>query len=149
MSGVNKVLIVGHLGRDPEIRQTESGDAVSTLSVATSEVWRDKQSGEKRERTEWHRIILWGKQAETAEQYLQKGSLAAFEGSLQTRKWQDQHGVDKYTTEIKCFRLTLLSSNSANGQGRQEDDRGSHSNNGGVDTQERSLPADLDDEIPF
>ena len=99
--GVNKVIIVGNLGQDPEVRHMQNGGAVATLSIATSESWQDKATGERRERTEWHRTVLFGKLAEFAGEYLRKGSQVYIEGQLQTRKWQDQQtGQDKYTTEI-------------------------------------------------
>jgi single-strand DNA-binding protein len=98
--GINKVIIVGNLGADPDIRYFPSGDAVANLSVATSESWRDKNTGEPRERTEWHRVVIRGKLAEIAKQYLHKGSKVYLEGSLRTRKWQTQEGQDRYTTEI-------------------------------------------------
>ncbi|WP_272572403.1 single-stranded DNA-binding protein [Providencia sp. PROV258] len=98
--GVNKVILIGHLGQDPEIRYMPTGGAVANLTLATSESWRDKQSGEMREKTEWHRVIIFGKLAEVAGEYLKKGSQIYVEGSLQTRKWQDQSGQDRYTTEV-------------------------------------------------
>ena len=98
--GVNKVILVGNLGQDPEVRYMQSGAAVATLSIATSESWQDKTTGERRERTEWHRVVLFGKLAEVAKDYLRKGSQVYIEGQLQTRKWQDQQGQDKFTTEI-------------------------------------------------
>ena len=100
MKGVNKVIIVGNCGQDPEVRYSPSGMCFCNVSIATSESWKDKQSGEQKERTEWHRIVLQGKLAEIAGEYLKKGSQAYFEGKLQTRKWQDQSGQDKYTTEV-------------------------------------------------
>lgn len=100
MRGVNKVIIVGTLGRDPEVRYTPNGNAVANLNVATSEQWTDKQSGAKQERTEWHRVVVYGKIAEIAGQYLKKGSQVYLEGKLQTRKWQDQSGQERYSTEI-------------------------------------------------
>lgn len=99
-SGVNKCIIIGRVGQDPEVRYSQSGMCFCNVSIATSESWKDKQSGEQKERTEWHRIVLQGKLAEIAGEYLKKGSQAYFEGKLQTRKWQDQSGQDKYTTEI-------------------------------------------------
>ncbi|MDC9615870.1 single-stranded DNA-binding protein [Xenorhabdus khoisanae] len=98
--GVNKVILVGFLGQDPEIRYLSTGGAVTTLSLATSENWRDKQSGAIREKTEWHRVVIFGKLAEIAEEYLQKGDQVYIEGQLQTRKWQDQQGQDRYSTEV-------------------------------------------------
>lgn len=100
MRGINKVTIIGTLGRDPEVRYTQNGNAIANINVATSDQWTDKQSGQKQEKTEWHRIVIYGKLAEIAGQYLKKGSVAYFEGKLQTRKWQNQQGQDQYTTEI-------------------------------------------------
>lgn len=98
--GINKVILVGYLGQDPEIRYMPNGGAVANITVATSDVWRDKQTGEQKEKTEWHRVVIFGKLAEIAGEYLKKGSQVYLEGSLQTRKWQDQSGQDRYTTEI-------------------------------------------------
>ncbi|HHT3309640.1 TPA: single-stranded DNA-binding protein, partial [Enterobacter kobei] len=98
--GVNKVILIGNLGQDPEIRYMPNGGAVANLSLATSETWRDKQTNEMREKTEWHRVVIFGKLAEIAGEYLKKGSQVYIEGSLQTRKWQDQSGQDRYSTEI-------------------------------------------------
>ena len=100
MKGVNKVIIVGNCGQDPEVRYSPSGMCFCNVSIATSESWKDKQNGQHKERTEWHRVVLQGKLAEIAGEYLKKGSQAYFEGKLQTRKWQDQSGQDKYTTEV-------------------------------------------------
>ncbi|HDZ6747583.1 TPA: single-stranded DNA-binding protein [Mannheimia haemolytica] len=112
MSGVNKVIIVGNLGNDPEIRTMPNGEAVANISVATSESWTDKNSGERREVTEWHRIVFYRRQAEVCGQYLRKGSKVYVEGRLKTRKWQDQNGQDRYTTEIQGDVLQMLSSQS-------------------------------------
>lgn len=98
--GVNKVILIGHLGQDPEMRQLQNGGAVATITLATYDTWRDKQTGEQRERTEWHRVVVFGKLDEVAGKYLKKGSQVYFEGRLQTRKWQDQNGQDRYTTEV-------------------------------------------------
>jgi len=98
--GVNKVILVGHLGQDPEVRYMPNGGAVATLSLATSDTWRDKQSGEQKEKTEWHRVVLFGKLAEIAGEYLRKGSQVYIEGALRTRKWADQSGQERYTTEV-------------------------------------------------
>ena len=106
--GVNKAIIVGTLGQDPEVRYTASGSAVANISVATNESWKDRQTGEMQERTEWHRIVLFGKLAEIAQQYLKKGSQAYFEGRIQTRKWQDQSGNDRYSTEIVANEMQML-----------------------------------------
>ena len=109
MRGVNKVIIIGYLGNDPERRQFNNGGGVTNISVATSEQWTDKQTGEKREATEWHRIVLFNRLGEVAAQYLKKGSQVYIEGSLQTRKWQDQNGQDRYITEIKANNMQILS----------------------------------------
>ena len=98
--GINKAIIIGTLGQDPDVKYTASGSPVVNVSVATNETWKDKQTGEAQERTEWHRIVIFGKIAEVAEKYLKKGSQVYFEGKIQTRKWQDQSGQDRYTTEI-------------------------------------------------
>lgn len=98
--GVNKVIIMGNLGQDPEVRFAANGNAIANITIATSETWRDKASGEQREKTEWHRVVLFGKTAEIAGEYLKKGSQVYIEGQLQTRKWQDQSGQDRYTTEV-------------------------------------------------
>ncbi|MDU2224569.1 MAG: single-stranded DNA-binding protein [Haemophilus parainfluenzae] len=108
MAGVNKVIIVGHLGNDPEIRTMPNGEAVANISVATSESWTDKNTGERREVTEWHRIVLYRRLAEIAGQYLRKGSQVYVEGRLKTRKWQDNNGQDRYTTEIQGDNLQML-----------------------------------------
>ncbi|WP_101774936.1 single-stranded DNA-binding protein [Pasteurella oralis] len=110
MAGVNKVIIVGNLGNNPEIRTMPNGDLVANISVATSEAWNDKQTGERREVTEWHRIVFYRRQAEICEQYLKKGSKVYVEGKLRTRKWQDQNGQDRYTTEIQGDVLQMLDS---------------------------------------
>jgi len=109
MSGINSVTIVGNLGADPDVRYTPSGNAVCNLSIATSRTWKN-QAGEKQEETEWHRAVLFNTQAEIAKQYLRKGSKAGIEGYLKTRKWTDQQGIERYTTEIRAEKLTLLDS---------------------------------------
>lgn len=108
MRGINKVIIIGNLGADPETRQFSNGGSVTNISVATSEQWTDKQTGEKREATEWHRISLFNRLGEIAAQYLRKGSKVYIEGSLRTRKWQDQNGQDRYTTEIRADQMQML-----------------------------------------
>src|SRR6186713_371433 len=120
MGSVNKVILVGNLGRDAELRYTPGGAPVATLNLATTEVWNDKASGQKQEKTEWHRIVLWGKSAESLSEYLTKGKQIFVEGRLQTRKWQDKDGVDKYTTEIRADRITLLGGGGGGGGGRGE-----------------------------
>lgn len=115
MAGVNKVIIVGNLGNDPEMRTMPNGEAVANISVATSESWNDKTTGERREITEWHRIVFYRRQAEVAGQYLRKGSKVYVEGRLRTRKWQDQNGQDRYTTEIQGDVLQMLDSRNGGG----------------------------------
>ena len=106
--GINKVILIGNLGADPETRHTAGGSAVTNLSLATSESWRDKQSGDMQEKTEWHRIVVWGKQAEIAGEWLRKGRQVFVEGSLQTREWTDRDGNKRYTTEVKAQRFLML-----------------------------------------
>lgn len=106
--GVNKVIIIGNVGQDPEVKYTPAGTAITNISVATSEAWKDKQSGEAQERTEWHRIVFFNRLAEIAGEYLRKGSKVYVEGSLRTRKWQDQQGQDRYTTEIVGSEMQML-----------------------------------------
>ncbi|QIW16422.1 single-stranded DNA-binding protein [Pasteurellaceae bacterium RH1A] len=115
MAGVNKVIIVGNLGNDPEVRTMQNGEAVANISVATSESWTDKMTGERREITEWHRIVFYRRQAEVAGQYLRKGSKVYVEGRIRTRKWQDQNGQDRYTTEIQGDVLQMLDSRNSQG----------------------------------
>jgi single-strand DNA-binding protein len=115
--GVNKVILVGRLGQKPDMRYTQDKRAIVNLSFATSEEWKDKESGEKREKTEWHRVIFFGKLAEIAEQWLDKGSQLYIEGKLQTRKWQDKEGNDKYTTEIIGSEMNMLGSRQSSGDG--------------------------------
>lgn len=108
--GVNKVILIGNLGKDPEVRYAPNGSAVANITLATSESWKDKNSGEKQEKTEWHRVVFFGKLAEIAGEYLKKGSQVYVEGRLQTRKWQDKDGKDRYTTEIVANELQMLGS---------------------------------------
>ena len=122
--GVNKAIIVGTLGQDPEIKYTANGGAVVNVSVATNESWKDKQTGETQERTEWHRIVMFGKLAEIASQYLNKGSQAYFEGRIQTRKWQDQSGNDRYSTEIVANEMQMLGGRGGSGGGAPSQSQG-------------------------
>lgn len=108
--GINKAIIVGNVGQDPEVRYTPGGDAVATLSLATNEQWLDKQSGQKQQKTEWHRVVMWRKMAEIAQQHVKKGMTLYVEGKLQTRKWQDQTGIDRYSTEIVARDMQMLGS---------------------------------------
>ena len=152
---VNKVILVGNLGRDPEIRSMQDGTRVANLSVATSESWRDKTSGERRERTEWHRVVIFNdKLVEIVEKYLRKGSKVYLEGQLQTRKWTDQSGVEKYSTEVVLQRyrgeLTMLDGR-AGGEGAAPGDTGGGADYGASRGGRAPAPAgaDLDDDIPF
>ena len=120
MASVNKVIIVGNLGRDPETRYLPSGEAVTNISVATTDTWKDKASGEKKEATEWHRVSFFGRLAEIAGEYLKKGSQVYVEGSLRTRKWQDKEGKDRYTTEIRADNMQMLGSRAGAGEPRGE-----------------------------
>lgn len=177
MAGVNKVIIVGHLGNDPEIRTMPNGDAVANISVATSESWNDRNTGERREVTEWHRIVFYRRQAEICGEYLRKGSQVYVEGRLRTRKWQDQNGQDRYTTEIQGDVMQMLGSRNQNAGGYGNDmgsapqptyqsrpnNAGYQNNNGGGYQSPRSAqqpvqqatpqqepPMDgFDDDIPF
>lgn len=148
--GVNKVILIGHLGNDPEIRYMPAGGAVANLTLATSESWRDKQSGEMREKTEWHRVCIFGKLAEVAGEYLKKGSQVYIEGSLQTRKWQDQSGQDRYTTEVVVNiggSMQMLGGNGGNNQaGSQQPARQPQQSR---QAQQNEPPMDWDDQIPF
>jgi len=122
--GVNKVILVGNLGKDPETRYTASGSAVTNITVATSESWKDKQTGENQERTEWHRIVFFNRLAEIAGEYLRKGSQVYLEGALRTRKWQDQSGQDRYTTEVVANEMQMLGSRAGGGgQGEYDQSR--------------------------
>ncbi len=154
---VNKVILVGNLGRDPEVRHTQDGSPVVNLSVATSENWKDRATGERRERTEWHRVVIFNENlAKVAENYLRKGSKIYIEGQLQTRKWTDQQGVEKYSTEVVLQRyrgeLTMLDSKGegsgayggASGGSYDQDYGGGSAPSGGT-----SQSDELDDEIPF
>lgn len=120
MSGINKVIIVGYMGNEPDVRTLPNGAMTATISVATSEKWVDKATGEKKELTEWHRIVLWEKQAEVMAQYGHKGTHVYVEGSLRTRKWQDQNGQDRYTTEIRCSNFQFLGSANGTEQAPQQ-----------------------------
>ncbi|QUM78283.1 single-stranded DNA-binding protein [Moritella sp. 24] len=127
--GVNKVIILGNLGNDPEIRSFPNGGAVANLTIATSESWRDKQTGEQREKTEWHRVAVFGKLAEIAGEYLRKGSQVYIEGALQTRKWQDQNGQDRFTTEVVVQGFNGVMQMIGSRQGGQQQQGGGYNNN--------------------
>lgn len=131
--GVNKVILIGNLGRDPEVRYMPSGNAVANVTVATTDSWRDRQSGETQERTEWHRVVFFARLAEIAGEYLRKGSKVYIEGRLQTRKWQGQDGQDRFTTEIVANEMQML------------DSRGSGGGNFGGGQQQQQQPANYDE----
>ena len=141
--GINKVIIVGNLGADPETRYMPSGSAVTNLSVATSETWKDKQTGEQKERTEWHKVAMFNRLAEIAAEYLRKGSQVYIEGKLRTRKWQDRDGNDRWTTEIVADEMQMLGGRGGGGSAPMSSDRGS---SGGPPD---GPPDDFEDDIPF
>ena len=168
--GVNKVTLIGHLGADPEVRHTASGTQVTNIRLATTDSWTDKQSGERQERTEWHRVVLFGRTAEVAGEYLRKGRQVYVEGRIQTRKWQDNEGNDRYTTEVVGNEMRMLGGRGAqddngrqggNDRNRDEDrrgngDRGGAQDNYGGGRQHQDNhrgrggpPDDFDDDIPF
>ena len=151
--GINKVILVGNVGVDPEVRYMPNGNAVATISVATSETWKDKQTGEKQERTEWHRVVCFNRLGEIVGEYIRKGTKLYVEGSLKTRKWQDQQGQDRYTTEIIASDIQML--DSKNSGGYQEaptasapKQHNSPANNPPSNSSQDAF-AELDDDIPF
>jgi single-strand DNA-binding protein len=144
--GVNKVILIGNLGADPEVKYTPSGSAVANLRLATTESRRDKQSGEQQEHTEWHRLVMFGRLAEIAGEYLRKGSQIYVEGRIQTRKWQDRDGNDRYTTEIVANEMQMLGSRQGMGAPAYEDEGESQSRPAAAPS---SATADFDDDIPF
>ena len=157
MASVNKVILIGNLGRDPETRYTTTGDPVTTLNIATTEAWKDK-AGEKQEKTEWHRVVLFGRQAEIAGEYLKKGRSVYIEGRLQTRKYTDKEGVEKYATEIVGDRMQLLGSREgsgsgdtdfAGGGGRREGAAPAAGASKGSGGTKKPATDDFDDDIPF
>ena len=152
MGSVNKVILVGNLGRDAELRYTPGGAAVSTLNLATTEVFKDRE-GQKKEDTQWHRVILWGKTAESLQDYLTKGKQIYVEGKLQTRKWKDKDGNDKYTTEVRGDRVVLLSGGGGGGGARAEGGGGGSRAVVADDSMNQGEPGGTveltDDDIPF
>lgn len=150
--GINKVILVGHLGQDPETRYTPGGMAIANATVATSDSWKDKQTGEQQERTEWHRIVFFGRLAEIVGEYLRKGSQVYIEGRLQTRKWQDQSGQDRYTTEIVANEMQMLGSRNKGAEAVAENEynqsRPASKPTAARDTTP-AAPDDFDDDIPF
>ena len=144
--GINKVILVGNLGADPETRYMPSGSAVTNLSVATSEQWKDKQSGEQKERTEWHKVAMFNRLAEIAAEYLRKGSQVYIEGKLRTRKWQDRDGNDRWTTEIIADEMQMLG---GRGGGGGSAPMSSGQDSGPPSAPPQTGPDDFDDDIPF
>ena len=153
--GVNKVILIGNLGRDPEVRYSPSGSAVANVTLATSESWKDKYSGEKQEKTEWHRVVFFGRLAEIAGEYLKKGSQVFVEGRLQTRKWQDKEGKDRYTTEIVANEMQMLGSRGGAGvpnDSFNQDQPAAAENSapaGAKKAGSAAVAGDFDDDIPF
>ena len=150
--GINKVILVGNLGADPETRYMPSGSAVTNLSVATSEQWKDKQSGEQKDRTEWHNVVFFGRLGEIAGEYLRKGSQVYIEGKLRTRKWQDKEGNDRYTTEVVANEMQMLDSRGG-GSSDFNQGQGGQSQSAPQSAPSQAAPApvnnDFDDDIPF
>lgn len=154
--GINKVILVGNVGTDPEVRYMPNGNAVTTLSIATSETWKDKQTGDKQERTEWHRVVCFNRLGEIAGEYVRKGSKLYVEGSLRTRKWQDQQGQDRYTTEIVANDIQMLDSKAGGGNsGFDEFNQNNNAQQQSAPRKAQSTTAaqnafdELDDDIPF
>jgi single-strand DNA-binding protein len=156
--GINKVILIGNVGSDPEVRYMPNGNAVTTLSIATSETWKDKQTGEKQDRTEWHRVVFYNRLGEIAGEYTKKGSRIYIEGSLRTRKWQDQQGVERYTTEIIANEMQLLDTRAQGGQEMSAPAASRQAAPAATRTQQAPAPAAmdqhegfelLDDDIPF
>ncbi len=147
--GINKVILVGNLGADPETRYMPSGGAVTNLSIATSESWKDKQSGEQKERTEWHKVAMFNRLAEIAAEYLRKGSQVYIEGKLRTRKWQDRDGNDRYTTEIIADEMQMLSGRGGGMGGGMGGGGAGRDPGPGSEPPRQPAPDDFDDDIPF
>lgn len=158
MASVNKVILVGNLGKDPEVRYMTNGDAVANVTIATSDSWKDKATGEKKESTEWHRVVFYRKLAEIVSQYLKKGSQVYIEGRIRTRKWQDKEGQERYTTEIEAEEMKMLGSrqNAASSSGGEAEYGGSMPSSGAAGAPRGAAPGkktpsfeDMDDDIPF
>jgi single-strand DNA-binding protein len=156
MASVNKVIIVGNLGRDPEVRYTPNGDSITNVTIATTDTWKDKATGEKKEATEWHRVVFFGKLAEIAGQYLKKGRQVYVEGALRTRKWQDKEGQERYTTEIVANEMKMLGSREgmSDAPPRESGGGAGAASGGGNRPAAAAQPAgsnfnDFEDDIPF
>ena len=145
--GVNKAIIVGNLGRDPEVRYSANGNAIANVTVATTDSWKDRQSGERQERTEWHRVVFFNRLAEIVAEYLKKGSQVFIEGRIQTRKWEDKDGNDRWTTEIVASEMQMLGSRGGGMQGASPDDSGAAPAPGGGSS--GFSDSEFDDDIPF
>ncbi|MCM2305986.1 MAG: single-stranded DNA-binding protein [Sulfuritalea sp.] len=156
MASVNKVIIVGNLGRDPEVRYTPNGDSITNVTIATTDTWKDKATGEKKEATEWHRVVFFGKLAEIAGQYLKKGRQVYVEGALRTRKWQDKEGQERYTTEIVANEMKMLGSREGMSDAPPRDSAGAAAAGSGGGGRPAAAPQpaggsfnDFEDDIPF
>lgn len=147
--GVNKVILIGNLGKDPEVRYSPNGQAVANVTIATSESWKDKNTGDKQERTEWHRVVFFGRLAEIAGEYLKKGAQIYVEGRLQTRKWQDKDGKDRYTTEIVAAEMQMLGSRSGAGMPSEPPQEMASEPAAPRGGSGKAAGADFDDDIPF
>jgi single-strand DNA-binding protein len=152
--GINKVILIGNLGQDPETRTTPGGTTVTNIRIATSESWTDKASGEKKEQTEWHTVVMWNRLGEIAAEYLRKGSQVYIEGRLQTRKWQDKQGNDRYTTEVVASEMQMLGGRGGGGSGAAQETRDTREAGGGRGAGAAAPAgagpsADFDDDIPF
>ena len=147
--GINKVILVGNLGNDPETRYTAGGAAITNITIATSEHWKDKQTGQPAEKTEWHRVVFFNRLAEIAGEYLKKGSKVYIEGKLQTRKWQDQSGADRYTTEVAANEMQMLDSRGDTGGGQMSDGSGMAPQHQKPPQAMPPVVDDFDDDIPF
>lgn len=150
MNGINKVILIGNSGKDAELKYMPNGNPVANVSIATSESWTDKSTGEKKEKTEWHRLVFFNRIAEIAGEYIKKGAKVYVEGSLVTRKWQDQSGQDRYTTEIKVHTLQLLDSKPQEGMKQAtQQPQNAPPNNQPMGVHDKSVAPNFDDEIPF
>lgn len=147
--GINKVILVGNLGGDPETRYMPSGSAVTNITVATNESWKDKKTGEQKDRTEWHKVAMFDRLAEVAAEYLRKGSQVYIEGKLRTRKWQDKSGQDRWTTEIIADEMQMLGGRGGGGGGGGSAPMGSDQDSGPPSAPPQADPGDFDDDIPF
>jgi single-strand DNA-binding protein len=152
--GVNKVILIGNLGKDPEVRYSPNGGAIANITLATTESWKDKNSGEKQEKTEWHRVVFFGKLGEIAGEYLKKGSQVYVEGRLQTRKWQDKEGKDRYTTEIVADQMQMLGGRGGAGMPSDDFNQDSHGDapaprKAAASASKPQDMGDFDDDIPF